>query len=125
MWKAPFRTNEKISQSFDDGIIKIYRVTNAAPSGYAPRERLDLKVTLRYSEQRLGINRLYQARQNQTEIERVVRVLQSTVEITNRDMAETENGVQYGIESVQSVPDSYPKALDIALVRIEQGGSNG
>ena len=121
----PYRVNNEITQNFGDGVVKIYTVTDEAAPGYAPAEKRTLKVTLRYQEQRLGINRLYQAKQLQTEIERVIRVPRSRVEVTNRDQAQTENGVWYRVESVQSADDAYPPSLDIALVRIEQGGANG
>lgn len=117
-----YRVNNEITQNFGDGVVKIYAVTDEAAPGYAPAEKRTLKVTLRYQEQRLGINRLYQAKQLQTEIERVIRVPRSRVEVTNRDQAQTENGVWYRVESVQSADDAYPLSLDIALVRIEQGG---
>ena len=123
--KMPYRVNNEITQNFGDGVVKIYTVTDEAAPGYAPAEKRTLKVTLRYQEQRLGINRLYQAKQLQTEIERVIRVPRSRVEVTNRDQAQTENGVWYRVESVQSADDAYPPSLDIALVRIEQGGANG
>lgn len=123
--KMPYRVNNKITQNFGDGVVKIYAVTDEAAPGYTPAEKRTLKVTLRYQEQRLGINRLYQAKQLQTEIERVIRVPRSRIEVTNRDQAQTENGVWYRVESVQSADDAYPPSLDIALVRIEQGGVSG
>lgn len=123
--KMPYRANNEITQNFGDGVVKIYAVTDEAAPGYAPAEKRTLKVTLRYQEQRLGINRLYQAKQLQTEIERVIRVSRSRTEVTNRDQAQTENGVWYRVESVQSADDAYPPSLDIALVRIEQGGVSG
>ena len=143
--KMPYRVNNKITQNFGDGVVKIYAVTDEAAPGYTPAEKRTLKVTLRYQEQRLGINRLYQAKQLQTEIERVIRVPRSRIEVTNRDQAQTENGVVprsrievtnrdqaqtengvwYRVESVQSADDAYPPSLDIALVRIEQGGVSG
>lgn len=123
--KMPYRVDNEITQNFGDGVVKVYTVTDEAAPGYAPAEKRTLKVTLRYQEQRLGINRLYQAKQLQTEIERVIRVPRSRVEVTNRDQAQTENGVWYRIESVQSADDAYPPSLDIALVRIEQGGAKG
>ena len=96
--KMPYRVNNEITQNFGDGVVKIYAVTDEAAPGYAPAEKRTLKVTLRYQEQRLGINRLYQAKQLQTEIERVIRVPRSRIEVTNRDQAQTENGVWYRVE---------------------------
>ena len=47
---------------------------HAAPRLLRPVPVLEERFALRFAEQRLGINRLYQGRQNQVEIERVIRV---------------------------------------------------
>ena len=118
-WKAPNRPVNEITQSFNDGVVTIYAFENAAPPGYRPAERLTRKVVLRYAEQRLGINRLYMSRQNQAEIERVLRVPR-VESISNQDVAITESGKQYRIDYAQSVADVWPPSLDLSLTKVEQ-----
>lgn len=118
MWKAPDRRKGEVSQSFNDGIVQICRTADGGAAGYRPVPVLEERFTLRFAEQRLGINRLYQSRQNQVEIERVIRV-QKAGEIMTQDVAVIE-GTQYRIDTVQAVPDSYPPCLDLALERITQ-----
>lgn len=120
-WKAPYRpkSDNEITQNFCDGIVKIYSVTDGAQPGYQPRPVLALKCTLRYEEQRLGIRRYYIGRQNQIQIERVIRTPRYG-NVTNQDIAVTEDGKQYGIDLVQSVSDVYPVSQDITLAKIEQ-----
>ena len=120
-WKAPYRprTDNRVTQNFGDGVVKIYSVTNSAQPGYQPVPALTLKCVLRYEEQRLGIQRYYTGRQNQVEIERVLRVPRYGG-ITNQDVAVTEDGRQFRIDMVQNVTDVYPASLDLTLAKIEQ-----
>lgn len=121
-WRAPTRpTENQITQCYDDGVVTVYAVTDAAMPGYQPKPQLVTppKAVLRYEEQRLGIQRYYSGRQNQVEIERVLRVPRYGG-ITNQDVAVTEDGRQFRIDMVQNVTDVYPASLDITLAKIEQ-----
>lgn len=119
MWKAPNRPNNQISQSFNDGLISVYSVQDVSEPGYKPVEKLFLKIRLRYSEERLGIQRYYSGQQNQVQIERVVRVPKSGT-ISSQDVAITEDGHQYRIDMVQKVDNVWPPSLDLTLARIDQ-----
>lgn len=118
MWKAPNRPKHEITQSYNDGVVGIYKVSNIAQPGYKPKQHCSLLASLRFDEQRLGINRLYMSRQNHAEIGRLIRV-QRGVEISSQDVAVID-GKQYRIDTVQTAKDIYPLSLDLALVRIEQ-----
>lgn len=122
-WKAPFRprTENGVTQNFDDGIVKIYTVTNSAPVGLLPVETLsDAPIyTLRYEERSFGIQRYYSARQNQIQIERVLRVPR-VPNVTNQNVAVTQDGNKYRIDWVQPLTDVYPSSMDLTLVKYEQ-----
>ena len=47
MWKAPNRPKHEITQAFNDGIVTICTVCDAAKAGYAPQEKLTEKIKLR------------------------------------------------------------------------------
>lgn len=119
MRKRPTRPNNEITQQYNSGVVKIYRIRDAAAPGYQPAPEPVLLETLRYEEQRLGINRLYLSRQNQMEIQRVIRVPRRP--INTQDEAVTEDGRQYRIDTVQSAEGVYPPSLDLGLVEISQG----
>lgn len=119
MWRAPNRPNHEITQSYSDGIVGIYAVTNLADPGYQPKEGLAKKMELRYEEQALGIRRYYSGRQNQVDIERVIRVPRMA-NVSNQDVAITEDGRQHKIEMVQAVMGVYPPSMDITLAKVEQ-----
>lgn len=119
MYQRPNRPTHDITQPFNSGVVKIYALTNIAVPGYAPKMALKEKVTLRYEEMRLGINRYYQAMQNNIQIERVIRCPRWG-DVTNQDVAITEDGKQYRIDLIQSVDDVYPACIDVSLTKIEQ-----
>lgn len=119
MWKPPYRPGNQISQSFNDGLIAVYSVLDVSEPGYKPVEKLFLKARLRYSEERLGIQRYYSGQQNQVQIERVVRVPKSGT-ISSQDVAITEDKHQYRIDMVQKVDGVWPPSLDLTLARIDQ-----
>lgn len=118
MQKAPNRPKHDVSQSYNDGVVKIYKTKNKSEPGYKAAYELIFCCNLRFNEQRLGINRLYLSRQNQAEIERLIRV-QRVKNISSQDVAVID-GRQFKIDTVQSAKDIYPPSLDLALTKIEQ-----
>lgn len=119
MQKVPFRPKSSITNSFNDGLIKICEVKNISKPGYKPVAKLVKKVALRYEEKRVGIHRFYNAKQNQVKLEKIVRVPRIN-DISNQDIVIDKNDKQYRIEQIQAVENSYPPALDISLIRVEQ-----
>lgn len=117
MWKAPYRPRREISQTYNDGIVEVYSVADAAKPGEMPRKALSLKIKLNYEERRLGITRYYQAQQNNVSVEKIVRVPRHA-EITNQDVAITEDGNQYRIDMVQTVEDVFPPSYDLTLAKV-------
>lgn len=124
MWRAPRRPDNRISQSYADGLASIYAVTaDAAQPGRKPVETLTLKVTLSFDERRVGVQRYYQAAQALSRVDRVVRVPKPAgVEIAAQDRVRvTGSDALYRVEQVQSVPDVYPASLDLTLALVEPG----
>ena len=117
-WRAPYRSNNEITQNFNDGIVTIFAVENVAKPGYQPQMELVPKFVLRYAEQRLGVQRYYDAMQNQIQVERVIRVPRA--DITNQNIAQTQDGKMYRIDLVQTADGSYPPAVDLTLTKYEQ-----
>ena len=115
--KTPFRprTDEKITQAYNDGMVTVFSVSDSAASGRLPTIQTTEKVKLAYQERKLGIKRYYDAKQNQVNVQRVIRVPRPSVSIDNQDVAETEDGSRYRIDLVQIVPDVFPPSLDLTL----------
>ena len=120
-WSRPYRpkTDNGVTQSFTSGIVTVYSEQYVAPPGYLPQVQLTEKVTLRYEERSLGLQRYFNAQQNQVQVERVIRCPRYA-DVTNQDVAETEDGTRYRIDMVQAVMDAYPPCMDLTLARYEQ-----
>lgn len=128
--KMPFRPGNEISQFFNDGFVNIYAVSDNAAPGFRPLESLALTVKLPFDNLKLGIQRFYSAKQNQSDIERVIRVPNPGPQytISNQDVAQIIERVlpagkkppQYRIELVQLAEGIYPPSLDLTLSRITQ-----
>lgn len=119
MWRKPGRPNKEISQTFNSGVVTVYSVTDSAVPGYTPKTKLTPKVRLPYDERKLGIQRFYSGKQNQVQIQRVIRCPVAG-NPSSQDVAITEDGQQYEIHLVQTVRDVYPPSLDLTLSRITQ-----
>lgn len=119
MWKAPKRPDNEITQSFNDGLVTVYRLTDAAQPGYQPQPTMTPVTTLRFAELRLGIQRYYAAAQNQIQIERVIRV-PNNGKISTQDVAVTNDGSHYRIDLIQTADGVYPPSVDLTLTRYTQ-----
>lgn len=118
-WKTPHRPKGEVTQAYNDGVVTVYAVTDAGPPGGLPVEKPVKKVVLRYEERRLGLQRYYEGKQNQVEVERVLRTPRRKG-VSSQDLAVTEDGQQYRIDLVQSATDVYPPSMDLTLTRIVQ-----
>lgn len=120
-WSRPYRpkTDSGVTQPLTSGVVTVYGEHDVAPPGYLPQVQLNKKATLRYEERSLGIQRYYNAAQNQIQIERVIRIPRYAG-VTNQDIAQTEDGTYYRIDLVQAVMDVYPPCMDLTLAKYEQ-----
>lgn len=118
-WKAPHRPKGEVTQAYNDGVVTVYAVTDAGPPGGLPVEKPVKKAVLRYEERRLGLQRYYEGKQNQVEVERVLRTPRRKG-VSSQDLAVTEDGQQYRTDLVQSATDVYPPSMDLTLTRITQ-----
>ena len=120
-WKKPYRpkSDNGITQPFTSGIVTIYNVEDVAEPRFYPDVRQIQKVKLRYEERSLGLQRYYNEQQNQVQVERVIRCPRY-MDVTNQDIAETEDGKRYRIDIVQAIMDVFPPCMDLTLEKYEQ-----
>lgn len=116
---TPYRPTHDVSQPFNSGVATVYFVKDQARPGYQPVEKLQKKARVRFESQRLGISRYYSGRQNQIEIDRVIRI-PAACAITNQDVVILHTGEAFRIDMVQEVMDARPKCCDLTLVRYTQ-----
>ena len=129
----PWRPNNEITQSFNDGWLRVYAVHTESPPGRYPVETLTVKLPyLRYEERSLTVARLYASRytvnanmvdgQNMANVSRVLRVPRCS--ITSQDVVRTQDGVGYKVVNVETIMQTYPASMDITLRRIEMDRKN-
>lgn len=104
-------------QVFNDGIVKIYSVSDDSESGNTPKEALTYKHTLRYKEKTVGIARQQAAMQEMAEVAYVLRCPRLR-DVSTQDVAIPNNGLQYSIRRVQYPEDVSPPVMDLELVRV-------
>lgn len=119
--KQPYRPTHDVSQVYNDGVVTICKVVgDVAEAGRLPSDALEEQQHLPYAERKLGVNRYYQAKQNQIHVERVIRVPKPPQEVTSQNVAQTEDGRRYRIDLVQLAEGVYPTSLDLTLVAYTQ-----
>ena len=104
-------------QTFNDGIVKVYVLTNTAAAGEMPKEGLTLKQTLRYKERTVGLNRYWTAQQANVTVKYVLRcpLIRG---VSAQDIAIPNDGKQYRIVQVQYPEDVDPPVMDLTLEEI-------
>lgn len=120
--KAPYRPRadkNAVTQAYSDGIVRIYSVKDDAPPGRKPIAALEFVAALCYAEKKLGIQRYYSARQNQIDVERVLRVPRIDG-IHSQQVAITEDGSRYRIDLVQLAEGVVPPSWELTLAKVEQ-----
>lgn len=104
-------------QTFNDGIVKVYDLTNTAAAGEMPKEGLSIKHTLRYKERTVGLNRYWTAQQANVKVKYVLRCPLIRW-VSAQDIAIPNDGKQYRIVQVQYPEDIEPPIMDLTLEEI-------
>lgn len=108
-------------QSFEDGVVSIYKVSDIALPGDMPVDGLVLKQSLRYKERTVGLNRFYSALQNNIKVDLVIRCpeVRGLSESTNDILVAIPiDGQQYKVMQIQYIEDSKPPSMDLTLERL-------
>lgn len=109
----------KKTQSFNDGVVKIYDVVNIATGGGMPAEGLTIKQTLRYKERTVGLQRYWTALQANVRVSYVLRCPRLR-DISAQDVAIPNDGKQYRIVQIQYPEDADPPVMDLTLEELKQ-----
>ena len=110
--------NRLKAQTHNDGIVKIYDVTNIATPPDRPKEGLTLKHILRYKERTVGLTRADIAEQAGVTVSYVLRVPRLR-DVSAQDVAIPNDGKQYRIRRVTYPEDIAPPVMDLELAEVE------
>ena len=107
--------------TFDDGIIRLYRITNTAPAGSKPVRGLELIESFYFGYETLGINRYYTALTANQQIEAVVDIPDWNEIDSANVVARLENGNFYRIAMTQpTLDDDGLRITRLSLERINE-----
>lgn len=106
------------TQTFKDGVVKIYKVDNIATPGNMPKDGLVIKDGLRYDERTVGMSRFWTAMQAQAKVEQMLRVPRTNF-VSTQDIAIPNDGEQYKIIQIQYPENVEPPCMDLSLERVE------
>ena len=104
-------------QSFNDGVVKVYGITNTAADGNMPTEGITLKQTLRYHERTVGLTRYFAALQANIKVQYVLRCPRLR-DVSAQDVAIPNDGRQYRIVQVQYPENVDPPVMDLTLEEV-------
>ena len=110
--------NRMRSQVHNDGVVKIYSVSDASESGGMPTQRLDYKCLLNYRSRTVGLQRQNYAMQDGVEISMLLRCPYLDA-VSTQDIAIPIDGKQYKIRRIQRPEDIEPPVMDLELARLE------
>ena len=108
-------------ESYSDGVVSLYKVTDLAQPGDLPVEGLVLKQTLRYHERTVGLTRYYAALHEDIKVDYVIRcpeVRGLSDKATDIIVAVLVDGQQYQVMQIQYIEDAQPKSMDLSLERL-------
>lgn len=106
--------------TFDDGIVKLYMITDQAVPGKKPIRGLTLRESFYFGFDTLGINRYYTALQANQQIESVINIPGWNRVDTATTIAVLEDGLQYKIAMCQPMTDD--DGLRITKLSLERLG---
>lgn len=107
-------------QTFNDGIVSIYSVSNISKPGGMPKDGLTIKVgSLRYEERTVGINRFWTAKQANSKVSQLLRVSRIN-SVSTDDVAIPNDGEQYKIIQIQYPKDTDIPVMDLSLERVDK-----
>ena len=118
----------------DDGLVRVYKLVNTAPSGEMPKEQL---VPLEYNDEVLewqflsrtvGYNRQYEAMGVGERVDMLIRIWRADririgmyAILTEYEGQENPDGDQYRIDNVQHILDENGlKITDLTLYRLDE-----
>lgn len=104
-------------QKFNDGIVDIYEVKNAAEKGDRKKDKLFIRYHVRFGYNTIGVKRNFEAMQAQVSLAELISVPLHR-DISPQDVAVISKK-QYCIEQVQHKTDTLPPTSLLSLSRLE------
>lgn len=105
-------------QTFNDGIVWIYKLTDVSLPGFKPVFKPSLYKKFPFRYKTIGVRRNYEAMQAGVRLDEMISIPQDK-KISSQDIAVIE-GVQYDIKQAQAINNTSPRTSDLSLQRLEE-----
>lgn len=115
--KTNKRGFEPYRQTFNDGVLKVFEVTNISSTGDMPSEQLTEIGKLPFEYRNVGFKRQFEAMQVGQQIDLVIRT-PYRMEITPKHLIRID-GITYRIVLLERNVFEMPPVMDITLCRME------
>lgn len=106
------------TETFNDGVCTVYKLTNTAQPGLRPHMSPTLYRKLNFEYKTIGVKRNYEALQAQVKLDELIQILLDR-RISAQDIV-VINEVQYQIKQVQHKKDTVPFTTLLSLVKLEE-----
>ena len=107
--------------TFDDGILTVYNVTNTAQAGDRPVMGLEEKAKYYFGYDRIGVTRLYLAKQAAQEVSAVVNIL-GWNDVKNTDVVLIPEPLPLYYQVADIQPELDENGLRIMKLTLERTG---
>lgn len=113
-------------QTFNDGVLFVYSVTDVSDPGEAPEQGLVIKWSaVRYHERTVGERRFWNALSRDTRISLMLRVPENR-SIRDGDIVLLgDQPDQYEIRQLQYIEGAAPPVMDLSLERVAKAYETG
>ena len=109
-------------QTFNDGIVWIYKLTDVSQPGFKPMFKPSLYKKFPFRYKTIGVRRNYEAMQAGVRLDEMIVIPQDRA-ISSQDIA-VVNGVQYDIKQAQPINNTAPRTSELSLQRLEENYDN-
>ena len=117
--RAKYEREKKTQlQTFNDGIVWIYKLADVSQPGFKPMFKPSLYKKLPFRYKTIGVRRNYEAMQAGVRLDEMISIPQDR-KISSQDIAVIE-GVQYDIKQAQAINNTSPRTSDLSLQRLEE-----
>lgn len=104
-------------ETFNDGIVNIYKLNDVSEPGMKPNLKPDLHKKCHFGYRTIGVKRHYEAAQAQVRLDEMIQIPIDRA-ISTQDIAVIQE-VQYNIKQVQHKMDTMPKTSLLSLTILE------
>ena len=105
-------------ETFNDGIVWIYKLTDVSLPGFKPVFKPSLHKKYQFGYKTIGVRRNYDAMQAGVRIDEMISIMQDK-SISPQDIAVID-GIQYDIKQAQHLKNTFPHTSLLSLQRLEE-----